>query len=186
MASTQKRIIKANRLLQSKVGTGQVDDRQIARCQKLIDEIDIGFEEMAYGLLDDLVKAVEDARQNQTSQNQAGKKDHQDFIDRMTAPIMQLKGQAGMFHYQLLGELSGVTLNFLESVDEIDKHVIEIMDAQCKTIDVILNKNLKGFGGHQGEALRQELYEACERYFAKKGAGRKFVPESSNDVFLVG
>lgn len=175
-----KRVIKANRLLQAKVGTGQIDEQKIAKCQQLIDDIDIGFEEMAYGLLADLKKAVGNARQNYASE------DNQELIDRMAAPIMQIKGQAGMFHYELLGDLSGVTLNFLESVDEIDRHVIEIMEAQCKTVDVILKTRLTGFGGKQGENLRHELYDACERYFAKKGSGWKFLPEASNDVFLVG
>lgn len=180
MSTNRKRVIKANRLLQSKVGTGQINEKQIAQCQKLIDDVDIGFEEIAHSLLDDLKKAVANARRNHATE------DNQDLIDRMTAPIMQIKGQAGMFHYELLGDLSGVTLNFLESVDDIDKHVIEIMEAQCKTVDAILKSRLKGSGGKQGETLRQELYDACERYFTKKGSGWKFISEASNDIYLVG
>lgn len=178
MSNAGTRIIKASRLLQAKVGTGAIDDKKIRKCQTLIDDVDIDFQEMACDLLNDLKKAVNQAHEQEN--------DHDTLIDGMTGPIMQIKGQASMFGYELLGELASVTLNFLESIQEIDAHVLEIMNAQLQTIEVILKNGIKGHGGEQGELLRQELYEACERYFNKKGISRKFVPQQDNDVFLVG
>ena len=72
-----------------------------------------------------------------------------------------------MFHYTLLSEIAAIALNFLEKIEKWNDDSHEVMLAHMRTIETIINTDMKGSGGKQGDALAQELYQACQRYFAK-------------------
>lgn len=108
------------------------------------------------------------------------------LLDKLCAEVMQIKGQVGMFGYTLAGELSDIMLSFLESIDHIDDHVIDILDAHTKTLGVVFKSGLKGDGGKQGTALKAELEDACNRYFSKYAKGTDFAAKDAGDIFFVG
>lgn len=177
MSSDKKnvRTIKASRLLQAKVGIGPVDEKKIARSQKLIDENDVDFKPLAQEYLDELDRAIRAARE--------GKGDSKALIDGLIPPVMQIKANASIFGYALIGSLANVMLNFLETIDAIDKDVIEIVEAHQKTLNLIIANGMKGAGGAFGKELTTELKEACKRYFAKRaGAGK---PIDDKDAFFI-
>ena len=180
MTNLKARVIKANRLLQSKVGVGQVDEKIIRKCQNLIDNTDLDFSEMALEILDDLRRATEKAKSHRTIGNDQG------LINELASIVMQIKGQAGMFGFELAGELSDIMLTFLESLDNIDDHVIEITEAHTKTLEIIFKNNMTGTGGEYGEQLRNELEDACKRYFSKVATGKEFAVKDEGDIFFVG
>lgn len=180
MTQLKNRVIKANKILQSKVGIGAIDDDAVRQCQKLMDSSDIDFAPMALALLDDLNAAIEKAKNHRTEGDDAV------LIDDMIKIVMQIKGQAGMFGYSLAGLLANIVLNFLETLDELDDHVIEIMEAHSKTLSIILKNGMKGDGGEYGQELRHELEEACRRYFAKVVTEKDFTAEDDSDIFFVG
>lgn len=170
------RIVKANRLLQAKVGMGPVDEKKIARSQKIIDENQVDFAPLAREYLAELDAAIANAR--------AGKEDSKEaLIASLTAPVMQLKANATMFGYGLIGNLANVMLNFLETIDEIDKDVLEIAGAHQKTLHLIIANGMKGDGGAFGKELTGELKEACKRYFAKQASAGKAIEDK--DAFFI-
>ena len=75
------RIVKANRLLQSKVGSGPVDEKKIARSQKLIDSNEVDFVPMALEYIQELEKELKKAKSD------GG--DTAATISELTAPVMQ-------------------------------------------------------------------------------------------------
>lgn len=156
----QPRVIKANYVLQAKIGSGPLDSKTVEKCQKVIDNNDVDFAPLAIQFLDTLKKAIEEARQ--------GNVNLEESIQTMTQPVMELKANAKIFKYDLIGNLANVMLSFLEAIKTMDKNVIEIVDAHHKTLTAIVTNKMKGNGGVNGKQLEQELKDACKRYFQSK------------------
>ena len=154
------RVIKANHTLQAKIGTGSLDAKRVEACQKVMDNNDVDFAPMATEILERLGKAIDDARAGKTELKQA--------VQDMTEPVMELKANAAVFRYDLIGNLANVMLSFLESIKTLDKTVIEIVNAHHKTLTAIIMKKMQGDGGEYGKQLEKELKDACLRYFQKK------------------
>lgn len=169
------RIVKANYLLQQKVGMGPVDAKLIKRSQKLIENNEIDFVPMAQEYLDLLEQAIKDAKEN--------KHDDQKILQDMIDPVMQLKANAAMFDYALVGSLANIMLNFLETIESIDKDVLEIVKAHQKTLVMILTNKMTGDGGPFGQELSAELKEACKRYFAKQASAGNIIEDK--DAFFI-
>lgn len=155
------RIIKASPLLQAKVGSGTIADDVVEKMQQVIDETQIDFSPMAQKLLDQLEDALRKAR--------GGNSNNALQISRMVEPVMQIKGNAGMFGYELVGNLASTVLNFLENIKAVDKDVLEIVEAHHKTLSLIVKNKMAGNGGAHGAQLQNELQDACKRYYTKMG-----------------
>ncbi|MCB9990265.1 MAG: hypothetical protein H6867_02660 [Rhodospirillales bacterium] len=169
------RIVKANRLLQAKVGIGPVDEKKIAKSQKLIDNHGVDFLPLAEVYIAELEQALEELAKDSSNQEEA--------IAKLTGPVMQLKANAAMFGYDLVGSMSNIMLNFLETIEKIDRDVLEIAKANHKTLQLILNNDMKGDGGPFGKELTTELKEACKRYFAKKASAGDDIDDK--DAFFI-
>ena len=159
-ASAKPRVIKANYMLQAKIGSGPLDAKKVEACQKVMDENTVDFAPLAKQYLDKLADAIQKARSGEIDLDQA--------VAEMTQPVMELKANAAIFKYNLIGNLANVMLSFLEAVKQIDKTVIEIVDAHHKTLTAIVMKKMQGDGGKYGAQLEHELRDACKRYFGAK------------------
>tara|TARA_B100002003_G_C13859248_1_gene420785 strand:- start:92 stop:598 length:507 start_codon:yes stop_codon:yes gene_type:complete len=157
------RVIKANYMLQAKIGAGPLDVKKVEAAQKIIKENNVDFSPMAKQYLEDLQEVINKASD--------GSSDLQAMVQEMTQPVMELKANAAVFGYDLVGNLASVMLSFLEAVKSLDKTVIEIVQAHHKTLSAIIANKMKGDGGPHGKQLEQELKDACLRYFQKKKAG---------------
>lgn len=166
MNEKEPRIVKANHLLQAKVGFGTIDEKKIDRSQRVMDGLATNFEPLAEKYLDELLAAVDAAR---TPDDRTPRK----IIQSMTEPVMQIKANAGMFGYNLVGVLANVMLNFLETLEVVDADVIAIVEAHHKTLKLLVTNQMKGDGGEYGQQLQAELKDACRRYFAKMASGRR-------------
>lgn len=158
--SKKARVIKANHMLQAKVGSGPLDERVVERCQEVMDSNEVDFGPLADEYLKKFSKAI--------SEVNVGDKDIRQSIQDMTEPVMELKANAAIFRYTLVGNLANVMLSFLEAVTVLDQDVMQIVDAHHKTLSAIIAKKLQGDGGAYGKQLEDELKGACKRYFSKK------------------
>lgn len=158
--SEEAKVIKANKGLQAKVGTGQLDEALLAKCQDVMDGNDVDFEPMAKEFLNVLADAIKKAKTPDIETQEA--------VQSMTAPVMQLKANAALFKFNLIGNLANVMLSFLESVEKLDSDAISIVEAHHKTLSAIVIKNMKGDGGTFGQQMEEELRNACKRYYAKR------------------
>ena len=154
------RVIKANKMLQAKVGSGPLDEAVIRRCQSVMDANNVDFAPLANEYLEKLEGAIADAR--------LGDQDRGENVAAMTIPVMQLKANAGTFGYDLIGRLANVMLSFLEGVKQVDDDVLSVVDAHHKTLNAIVSNKIRGDGGDYGRQLEQELQGACKRYFSKR------------------
>lgn len=162
MEPKKAKVIKANYELQARVGSGPLDEKKVAECERIIQENNIDFAPMAGEFLDKLAQAIQFAKSAGADPVQAKQK--------MTQPVMELKANAAIFKYDLIGTLANVMLSFLEAVKTIDKTVVDIVEAHHKTLSIIVLKKMSGDGGQAGKLFEQELKDACKRYFTKKTA----------------
>lgn len=147
-------------MLQAKVGSGDLDEKKIAKSQSVIESDQTDFAPMAHGFFDNLETAL-----NAIPPNPA---DTKAAIQPVIVEIMQIKANASMFNYNLVGTLASIVLNFLENLESWDENTHKIVDAHLKTLRHIVSNGMKGDGGEFGHQLTTELRDACQRYFAKK------------------
>lgn len=157
----KSKIIKADQSLGRRVGFGPLDKRVVESCQKAMERSanTQDFSEIAKEFLNELEQGIINARENTNGGM---------TIQNMVSPVMQLKGSAKIFGYELVGNLANVMLSFLETIKELDNTAIEIVDAHHKTLSAIILKKMSGDGGVHGEKLETELIGACKRYQSKK------------------
>lgn len=154
------KVLKADKSLQEKIGTGKIDDNVIDKCQAVIDNNDVDFTPMAMEYLEKLAEAIKSAKTQATDKDKA--------IESFTEPVMQLKANAATFKYDLISNLANVMLSFLEGISELDEDAISIVEAHHKTLTAIVIKKMQGSGGAFGQQMENELKKACNRYFAKR------------------
>jgi hypothetical protein len=154
-------IIKATRELQQRVGSGVIDAAVITRCQDTIDKTTSDFGPVARAFLQQLDTAVGLARDPNINDDMR--------ISGMTKPVMELKANAKMFRYDLVTMLANIMLGFLEAIPKLDNDSVEIVAAHHRTLCAIIERKMTGDGGPNGRLLQQELQDACNRYFHKRG-----------------
>lgn len=152
--SNSKRI-KASEKLKRKIGTGQIDDAKILAAQKVIDENDVDFREVANPDLKKLQKAIDAARQTGC--------DSSDIVESFKVPIMNLKANAGTFHYKFISDLTSMVLLLFEGYGTPDRKLVQIADVLHKTILLALAYQMKGDGGANGKALVAAFEEICKK-----------------------
>ncbi len=159
-SSKKAKILEPSRVLQSKVGTGKVEQQVVNRLQKRMEETKTDFEPMALEFLRELESAIENAERKLDNP----KVEH---YQKIANPVMQIKANASMFGYALIGELATMVLNLIENAPEFDKNTIELAYALKQALNLILVKRLKGDGGQIGASLKEEMENAAQRFKRK-------------------
>lgn len=149
-------IIRPSYLLRAKIGSGFIPTKIIERARKIFEFNTVDFSPMALEHLD----ALEDV----IAQTRAQSLNAADAARQMAEIVMQLKANAAVFNYPLIGRLAAIMLGFLESLKAMDADALEIVSAHHKTLKVIIQKRMRGDGGANGRALEAELASACARY----------------------
>lgn len=155
------KVIKANTMLQAKVGSGPLSTAVVDRMQKVMEENTVDFQPLAQEFLAQLDEVIQ--RANADGLESVSKSE-------FTAPVMQLKANASTFKYHLVGRLANIMLNFMENLPKMDKVALDIVSAHHTTLSAIVAKKMMGDGGEHGIAFENELLAAIERY---QGSGKK-------------
>ena len=156
-------LIKPPNKLKEKVGSGGIDMRVIQKAQNLLENNNVDFKPQATILMEVLTEAINDAK--------SGNAKGEDAIEAIMYPAMQLKAQGAMFKYPLISDIANILVNFLETVTLIDKDVLDITVAHRMSLNAVLAGEIKGDGGKIGKELRDELMDACNRYYKHRAAG---------------
>ncbi len=162
MPKEKAHIYKASTILRQKVGSGTIDPELVQKAQKAIEENEVDFAPLGLQFLNELDEALNDVQKNFNADRFETQKQN------LTQPVMELKANAGMFHFNLVGNLAGIMLNFLEAIDSLDTDALSIVRAHHDTLRGIISNNMRGNGGEKGKIFIQELEGACARYHKKK------------------
>lgn len=150
-------LITPSNTLKKKAGSGGFEKEIMEKAQALIDNNTTDFSPTCYALIDDM----HDALQRAQSGAVAGEK----AIEAIITPTMQLKAQGAMFRYPLITEVAGTLVSFLETVTEINKDTIDVINAHKTSLRYIIASKIQDSGGAKGKELKDALYGACTRYF---------------------
>ena len=158
----QASIIKPPNILKAKVGFGGLSDQILERAQKLLEEQAKDFRPLAEIYLERMKSGISFARESEDKTTT-----DEDIIAQILFPCVQLKANGGMFHYPLVTRIADRFVQFMEVVERLDHETLDIAEAFYTTIKIVVNSEIRGDGGTQGEALVSELNNACMRYFDK-------------------
>jgi hypothetical protein len=153
-------ITKANMKLQMKVGKGPLDENTVKPAQNVIDKNDVDFGPLGLEILKKLENALLAASDPSISMDKVKA--------ILTAPVMELKANAAIFKYGLIGNLANIMLHFLETIVSLDSDAVDIVRAHHKTLQMIVVRKMAGDGGDTGKMLTAELQGVCDRYYNKK------------------
>lgn len=156
-------LITAPNTLKAKVGSGGLNDQVIMRAQTLFENHAEDFAPLAEIYLSRMSDAIKAARANKNFEGD----ELEDIITDILVPCVQLKANGGMFGYPLVTKIAGKFAQFMEVVNGLDAQTLDIANAFHATIKIVVASKIKGDGGAQGEALLEELNNACLRYFEK-------------------
>ncbi|MEQ8440373.1 MAG: phosphorelay protein [Alphaproteobacteria bacterium] len=79
-----------------------------------------------------------------------------------------MRGQGGSFGYPLMTRIANSFCRFVEGLEELDKHSLEICNAHVKSMRAILQNKVKGTGGPTGAQIADGLEMAVKRYMEKR------------------
>lgn len=154
------RKIKVNNILRQKIGpNAKITQDQIEKAQEIIDNPRIDFEPYAI----QYVRNIENAIYAAADENYMREEDY----DKITMPLTEIKGQAGMFGNKLASELSTHLLRFLEHYKRLDRDVLQIVAIYCKSIRASYAAKLFDTDKTAGRNLLTEMQYAMQRYDKK-------------------
>lgn len=157
--SKKNKLIPANNTLSQKIGTGRISTLAIERAEREIEENDVDFAPLGLEFLKNLDTALKNISSEGNVEEQK---------QTIIKPVMELKANAQIFHYELVGNLAGIMLSFIESITTLDKDAIAITRGHHDSLKLILTKKMKGDGGANGKTMITELKDACTRYYKKR------------------
>lgn len=155
--------------LKIKVGHGGLSDDILQKAEALLENNTADFRPLGEMYLEAMmrgVNAIKDSSDRALARDEGA-------IAAVLFPVMQLKANGGMFHYNLVTHIADRLIQFLEVIEEVDTDAIEIIMAFHTTIRAILLGQIKGEGGQRGKELLAALVDACYRYLEKHQARKK-------------
>lgn len=154
-------VIKASYDLQKRVGKGPIAPTLLEKCHEVMNTNTTDFAPIAREFLEKLERAIAVCADPDI--------DMREKVEGLSRPVMELKASAKMFRYELVTSLANVMLGFLEAMQNLDRDAVEIVAAHHRTLAAIIDRKMNGDGGPYGQLLVQELKDACNRYFHKRG-----------------
>ena len=135
---------------------GQVPEESLLKSQNLIEKNNFNFAPIAKQFLKQFRAALDIAHTEQYTTRKS--------IERLIDPVMQIKANARIFKYELLGDLASIMLTFLEGMNELDEDAMAIVEAHHLTLSRMVDDEMQGDGGPNGKSFEEELRAACKRY----------------------
>lgn len=154
------RIIKASKILRNKIGpNARITKEQVKKAQDYLEESGLDFTVQALAYIDELEGIVNDMRSSDYNREA-------DY-DLIATPIMQVKGQAGMFGNKLASEVSYILLSFMEKFRRLDNSMLNIIDIYIKVVRLSYKLNLNYMDTPGAQDIVSELQKALDKYYAK-------------------
>jgi translation elongation factor EF-G len=150
------KIVKPKNNLKEKVGNGGFDKESLKRAQTAIDENTVDFKPIAERYLKGITQLLEAPAPDFTSLKS-------ELLDNLT----QLRAQGSIFHYPSITELTDYVVDLLDSITDLDKKAVEIINAYRSSLNLLLTNNVKSAKDPVCLALCKELHTVCEKYKIK-------------------
>ena len=160
--SNQVVILKAKHDLRSKVGTGKIAPKTVLACRQVLETHHFDFRPQARDLIEQLGKVIRRFNDRALSEENA--------LDELTIIVMQMKGNAGVFHHKLISDLAASVLLVIEEYRKLDKELIELIESFANTSLAVIEKGIINIKKDRSEKILNEFLQACSRYRQMKNS----------------
>lgn len=151
------RKIKADKELRAKIGvSAKIEAKDIEKAQGLIDNSGLDYKPVALRHIKQLEGVIQSMRATDYNREQ-------DY-NMVSMPIMQIKGQAGMFGNHLASDVSYLILVFLEQYQRLDDSILDIVEVYIKAVRLSYDLHLYNSDSQGGKDIVDELKNALTRY----------------------
>lgn len=146
--------------IKSKAGHGGIPADRIDQANDVLEATDMDFLPYAEKFLESLKTAIALAKDSNNISDEEKR-------ENLAKPAMEFKANGKIFRYNLITEVAEILLHFIDTLPELNKDAVKVIEAHYTCIEIILNNDMKGDGHKEGYNLLKELDAACKRYFAK-------------------
>lgn len=151
------RRLRASKELRAKIGPGtKIEKKDIEAAQDYIDHCELDYKPVALNLIKELEQVIQGMRLTDYNREQ-------DY-NSVSMPIMQIKGQAGMFGNHLASDISYLVLVFLEQFQRLDDKILDIVEVYIKAIRLSYDMRMYDSNSPGGKDIVDELRNVLERY----------------------
>lgn len=169
-------VMPATRILQSKVGRGKVSPEKVAKAEETIGSVKgrVDLTPFAEEHMQEIAVFLDLLKNNDPTEN---------IAQDIARSIMKFKGNTGMFSDGSYVNLAAIMLRWIESVEEIDSDVLDMLSGYYTTLDQIFSNKLKD--DSQIQIIVTEMENACHRYFNKHPELHLTAEISNSNAFYI-
>lgn len=156
----QAEFISPPNTIKTKVGDGGLPETVLNQAQQMLENHSVDFKPVADLYLKTLLGVIQELK----AASSAGDVEH--AFSRLLYPVTQLKSNGAMFRYPIITTMAIKLTRFIESIDEIDNHVVEIIEAFQNAMTAVVAAQMKGKDGEiAANKFMAALDQACQRYY---------------------
>lgn len=142
--------------LRKKTGTGKIPPELIERAEKVLENHTVDFIPMGRVFVTDLGTLLGKIDTDYESLEKSR--------PEITKYVMELKANAKMFGFDLVGDMSFMLLELVETAKKIDKSLLSLLTVYHKSCKAMIGAKMSGHGGNVGKEILAEFTAACDRY----------------------
>jgi hypothetical protein len=154
------RKVKAVNYIRQKLGpVAKIGDDDIKKAQRVLDNPPFDYEPTA-------LEHVEEVENIILSLKDMGYERESEF-SRLTQPIAQIKGHAGMFGNSFVSEVTIRLLSLMEQYKRLDNDMLYIISAWCRCVNLSYEMRIYSMDNMEAQKILTEFDGATERYIQK-------------------
>ena len=135
-------------------GPARMDPELLKKAEAVVKEMERDFPDWADEYLDRMRAALNDA-----TADPAGAAEN---LQQIFTLVMDLKGQAGSYGYQMLTQLGDLLKSYTEELRKVDGRSSQIIEAHVDAMQVALRQRIKGDGGDVGRQIVGDLQKLVD------------------------
>lgn len=135
-------------------GPARMDPELLKKAEAVVKQMEEDFPEWADDYLDQMRAALDAAKADPAAAHEQ--------IQRIFTLVMDLKGQAGSYGYQMLTLIGDLLKGYTEDLGQLDRRTVQIIEAHIDAMQAALRQGVKGDGGDVGRQIVGDLQKLVD------------------------
>lgn len=136
-------------------GPPKLDKGLLEKAEAAIQVMESDFPELARQYLDELKAHFESAKADPSGSKQE--------IRAILTLVMDLKGEAGSYGYQMISEIGELLRRYTQNLEALGARDLQVIPAHIQALEVVLRDKIKGDGGKVGRQIVANLQKLASQ-----------------------
>jgi chemotaxis protein histidine kinase CheA len=136
-------------------GGGPLSTQMLQKAEEVVQQHAEKYIERAQAQVDGLIEVAREAH--------AETSDRPTIFEKIFLQAHDIRGLGSTFGYTLVTNIAASLCNFVESIDEHDDNVMEVLDAHVDALRGMIGNDVKGDGGPIGREILDGLNQAVAK-----------------------